>query len=83
MAAFARPETGISLSGDENPANSEQFLDSLCNTPKQQTGWWRMQSSETGLQGQISSIREVLTRYHPTSAPPPEADQQVSNTRCS
>src|SRR5262249_10166686 len=28
----------------------------LCNTPKQRTGWWRMQSSETGLERSFSRI---------------------------
>jgi hypothetical protein len=56
IAAFPRTETGISLSGDEKPRQSRAFLDSLCKTPKQRTGWWRMQSNETGLSSRSSLL---------------------------
>jgi hypothetical protein len=38
IAAFLRTETGISLSGDENPRQRRAFLDSLCKMPKHRTG---------------------------------------------
>jgi hypothetical protein len=49
IALTPRTETGIGKTEDKKPRQWRAFLDGLRKVRKQQTGWWRMQSSETGL----------------------------------
>ena len=62
IAALPRTETEIGQTEVKKPHQWRAFLDRLRKMPKQRTGWWRMQPSETGLQVNKGAQNELPTR---------------------
>jgi hypothetical protein len=85
IALLPRAETGTVQGGEEKPRQWRAFPDSLRKTPKQRTGWWRMQSERNRSPRTNSLLSGKLTgnfRFLPLLRPNSTQEAAVSQGLC-